>query len=118
MRSLPVWTTQPDALCRQGEMMQQQQLQQQEANNPFNHIKKPLNTFVLRGLVLRLRSVTAEHILDPARDAVAQPDALCRQGEMMQQQQLQQQEANNPFNQSGQQQPGVSTSGVGVWFAR
>ena len=26
MRSLPVWTTQPDALCRQGEMMQQQQL--------------------------------------------------------------------------------------------
>lgn len=36
MRSLPVWTTQPDALCRQGEMMQQQQLQQQEANNPFN----------------------------------------------------------------------------------
>lgn len=35
MRSLPVWTTQPDALCRQGEMMQQQ-LQQQEANNPFN----------------------------------------------------------------------------------
>lgn len=34
--SLPVWTTQPDALCRQGEMMQQQQLQQQEANNPFN----------------------------------------------------------------------------------
>ena len=29
MRSLPVWTTQPDALCRQGEMMQQQQLQQQ-----------------------------------------------------------------------------------------
>ena len=36
MRSLPVWTTQPDALCRQGEMMQQQQLQQQEAKNPFN----------------------------------------------------------------------------------
>ncbi len=36
MRSLPVWTTQPDALCRRGEMMQQQQLQQQEANNPFN----------------------------------------------------------------------------------
>lgn len=36
MRSLPVWTTQPDALCRQGEMMQQQQLQQHEANNPFN----------------------------------------------------------------------------------
>ncbi|HGF0148286.1 TPA: bifunctional glycosyl transferase/transpeptidase [Klebsiella variicola] len=36
VRSLPVWTTQPDALCRQGEMMQQQQLQQQEANNPFN----------------------------------------------------------------------------------
>ncbi len=35
VRSLPVWTTQPDALCRQGEMMQQQ-LQQQEANNPFN----------------------------------------------------------------------------------
>ncbi len=32
VRSLPVWTTQPDALCRQGEMMQQQQ----EANNPFN----------------------------------------------------------------------------------
>ncbi|MBA1487937.1 bifunctional glycosyl transferase/transpeptidase [Klebsiella pneumoniae] len=30
MRSLPVWTTQPDALCRQGEMMQQQQLQQQQ----------------------------------------------------------------------------------------
>ena len=29
MRSLPVWTTQPDALCRQGEMMQRQQLQQQ-----------------------------------------------------------------------------------------
>ncbi|HBZ8274128.1 TPA: bifunctional glycosyl transferase/transpeptidase [Klebsiella pneumoniae] len=36
MRSLPVWTTQPDALCRQGEMIQQQQLQQQEAKNPFN----------------------------------------------------------------------------------
>ncbi|CAM3550269.1 Penicillin-binding protein 1B [Klebsiella variicola subsp. tropica] len=36
VRSLPVWTTQPDALCRQGELMQQQQLQQQEANNPFN----------------------------------------------------------------------------------
>ena len=36
VRSLPVWTTQPDALCRQGEMMQQQQLQQQEANTPFN----------------------------------------------------------------------------------
>ncbi|STT84141.1 penicillin-binding protein 1b [Klebsiella pneumoniae] len=36
MRSLLVWTTQPDALCRQGEMMQQQQLQQQEAKNPFN----------------------------------------------------------------------------------
>lgn len=36
MRSLPVWTTQPDALCRRGEMMQQQQLQQQQANNPFN----------------------------------------------------------------------------------
>ena len=36
VRSLPVWTTQPDALCRQGKMMQQQQLQQQEANNPFN----------------------------------------------------------------------------------
>ena len=36
VRSLPVWTTQPDALCRQGEMMQQQQLQQQEANNQFN----------------------------------------------------------------------------------
>lgn len=36
VRSLPVWTTQPDALCRQGEMMQQQQLHQQEANNPFN----------------------------------------------------------------------------------
>ncbi|AIE01824.1 bifunctional glycosyl transferase/transpeptidase [Klebsiella variicola] len=36
VRSLPVWTTQPDALCRQGEMMQRQQLQQQEANNPFN----------------------------------------------------------------------------------
>ncbi len=36
VRSLPVWTTQPDALCRQGEMMQHQQLQQQEANNPFN----------------------------------------------------------------------------------
>ena len=31
VRSLPVWTTQPDALCRQGEMMQQQQLQQQES---------------------------------------------------------------------------------------
>ncbi|MFP0536575.1 bifunctional glycosyl transferase/transpeptidase [Klebsiella oxytoca] len=35
MRSLPVWTTSPDALCRQGELIQQQQLQQQ-ANNPFN----------------------------------------------------------------------------------
>ena len=28
MRSLPVWTTTPDALCRQGEQMQQQQLEQ------------------------------------------------------------------------------------------
>ena len=36
MRSLPVWTTTPDALCRQGEQIQQQQLQQQQANNPFN----------------------------------------------------------------------------------
>ncbi|OFV49923.1 bifunctional glycosyl transferase/transpeptidase [Klebsiella sp. HMSC09D12] len=36
MRSLPVWTTSPDALCRQGELIQQQQLQQQQANNPFN----------------------------------------------------------------------------------
>ncbi|MFJ2999878.1 bifunctional glycosyl transferase/transpeptidase [Raoultella planticola] len=37
MRSLPVWTTTPDALCRQGEQMQQQQLeQQQQQNNPFN----------------------------------------------------------------------------------
>ncbi|ALQ48436.1 Multimodular transpeptidase-transglycosylase [Raoultella ornithinolytica] len=35
MRSLPVWTTTPDALCRQGEQMQQQQLEQQQ-NNPFN----------------------------------------------------------------------------------
>ena len=34
MRSLPVWTTTPDALCRQGEQIQQ--LQQQQANNPFN----------------------------------------------------------------------------------
>ena len=41
VRSLPVWTTQPDALCRQGEMMQQQQLQQQEANNPFNQSGHP-----------------------------------------------------------------------------
>ena len=30
MRSLPVWTTTPDALCRQGEQMQQQQLEQQQ----------------------------------------------------------------------------------------
>ncbi|HHG8771094.1 TPA: bifunctional glycosyl transferase/transpeptidase [Raoultella planticola] len=36
MRSLPVWTTNPDALCRQGELMQQQQLEQQQQNNPFN----------------------------------------------------------------------------------
>ena len=36
MRSLPVWTTTPDALCRQGEQMQQQQLEQQKQNNPFN----------------------------------------------------------------------------------
>ncbi|CAM3214610.1 Penicillin-binding protein 1B [Klebsiella spallanzanii] len=36
MRSLPVWTTTPDALCQQGEQMQQQQLEQQQANNPFN----------------------------------------------------------------------------------
>ena len=36
MRSLPVWTTTPDALCRQGEQIQQQQLEQQQANNPFN----------------------------------------------------------------------------------
>ena len=35
-RSLPVWTTTPDALCRQGEQMQQQQLEQQQQNNPFN----------------------------------------------------------------------------------
>ncbi|HDT3903329.1 TPA: bifunctional glycosyl transferase/transpeptidase [Raoultella ornithinolytica] len=34
MRSLPVWTTTPDALCRQGEQMQQ--LEQQQQNNPFN----------------------------------------------------------------------------------
>lgn len=50
MRSLPVWTTQPDALCRQGEMMQQQQLQQQEANNPFNHVELP------HGKVLTVRA--------------------------------------------------------------
>lgn len=36
MRSLPVWTTTPDALCRQGEQTQQQQLEQQQQNNPFN----------------------------------------------------------------------------------
>ena len=36
MRSLPVWTTTPDALCRQGEQMQQPQLEQQQQNNPFN----------------------------------------------------------------------------------
>lgn len=36
VRSLPVWTTTPDALCRQGEQMQQQQLEQQQQNNPFN----------------------------------------------------------------------------------
>ncbi|HHT0318976.1 TPA: bifunctional glycosyl transferase/transpeptidase [Raoultella planticola] len=36
MRSLPVWTTTPDALCRQGEQIQQQQLEQQQQNNPFN----------------------------------------------------------------------------------
>ena len=36
MRSLPVWTTTPDALWRQGEQMQQQQLEQQQQNNPFN----------------------------------------------------------------------------------
>ncbi|EPH3060874.1 bifunctional glycosyl transferase/transpeptidase [Klebsiella aerogenes] len=36
MRTLPVWTASPDALCRQGEALQQQQQQQQEANNPFN----------------------------------------------------------------------------------
>ncbi|WP_045859778.1 bifunctional glycosyl transferase/transpeptidase [Raoultella terrigena] len=36
VRTLPVWTTAPDALCRQGEQMQQQQLEQQQQNNPFN----------------------------------------------------------------------------------
>ncbi|WP_159237401.1 bifunctional glycosyl transferase/transpeptidase [Raoultella terrigena] len=35
VRTLPVWTTAPDALCRQGEQMQQQ-LEQQQQNNPFN----------------------------------------------------------------------------------
>ena len=32
MRALPVWTTDPDALCQQGEMMQQQQ----PTGNPFD----------------------------------------------------------------------------------
>ncbi|MFK3704238.1 penicillin-binding protein 1B [Raoultella sp. BIGb0138] len=41
MRSLPVWTTNPDALCRQGELMQQQQLEQQQQNNPFNQSGQP-----------------------------------------------------------------------------
>ncbi|VFS66213.1 Murein polymerase [Raoultella terrigena] len=36
VRTLPVWTTAPDALCRQGEQIQQQQLEQQQQNNPFN----------------------------------------------------------------------------------
>ncbi|MCS4272142.1 MULTISPECIES: bifunctional glycosyl transferase/transpeptidase [Raoultella] len=36
LRTLPVWTTAPDALCRQGEQIQQQQLEQQQQNNPFN----------------------------------------------------------------------------------
>ncbi|MCT4705161.1 bifunctional glycosyl transferase/transpeptidase [Enterobacteriaceae bacterium H16N7] len=34
-RMLPVWTTNPDALCQQSLQMQQQQQQQQQMNNPF-----------------------------------------------------------------------------------
>lgn len=34
VRSLPVWTSNPDALCQQSEMLLQQQ-QQQQSGNPF-----------------------------------------------------------------------------------
>lgn len=38
-RMLPVWTTDPDALCQQGEMMQQQQ--EQQSGNPFDQSSQP-----------------------------------------------------------------------------
>ena len=38
-RMLPVWTTEPDALCQQGEMMQQQQ--EQQSGNPFDQSSQP-----------------------------------------------------------------------------
>ncbi|UGS42024.1 bifunctional glycosyl transferase/transpeptidase [Pseudocitrobacter corydidari] len=38
-RMLPVWTTDPDALCQQGEMMQQQQ--EQQSANPFDQSAQP-----------------------------------------------------------------------------
>ncbi|MFC3189499.1 bifunctional glycosyl transferase/transpeptidase [Pseudocitrobacter faecalis] len=38
-RMLPVWTTDPDALCQQDEMMQQQQ--EQQSGNPFDQSSQP-----------------------------------------------------------------------------
>ncbi|CAH6661673.1 bifunctional glycosyl transferase/transpeptidase [Pseudocitrobacter vendiensis] len=38
-RMLPVWTTEPDALCQQGEMMQQQQ--EQQSGNLFDQSSQP-----------------------------------------------------------------------------
>jgi penicillin-binding protein 1B len=38
-RMLPVWTTEPEALCQQGEMMQQQQ--EQQSGNPFDQSSQP-----------------------------------------------------------------------------
>lgn len=38
-RMLPVWTSDPDALCQQGEMMQQQQ--EQQSGNPFDQSSQP-----------------------------------------------------------------------------
>ncbi|GHD93543.1 penicillin-binding protein 1B [Pseudocitrobacter faecalis] len=38
-RMLPVWTTDPDALCQQGEMMQQQH--EQQSGNPFDQSSQP-----------------------------------------------------------------------------
>ncbi|MEO3989971.1 bifunctional glycosyl transferase/transpeptidase [Pseudocitrobacter cyperus] len=37
-RMLPVWTTNPDSLCQQGEMMQQQE---QQSGNPFDQSSQP-----------------------------------------------------------------------------
>lgn len=38
MRTLPVWTDDPNTLCQQGEMMQQQQ---QPSGNPFDQSSQP-----------------------------------------------------------------------------